>query len=77
MDNTDGSRTLLVINDDYANCRSVLVQMPTGKATVVRKIVNDPVRKHHECGPITVSGALEQADVLSPMSLTVYTTRGA
>jgi hypothetical protein len=77
VDNTDGSRTLLVINDDYSNCRSVLVQMPTGKATAVRKIVNDPVRKHYECDPITVSGALEQADVLSPMSLTVYTTRGA
>jgi hypothetical protein len=75
VENTDGSRTLLVINDDYADCRSVLVRMPTGKATVVRKIVNDPVCKHYECESIATSGAIEYADILSPMSLTVYTTR--
>jgi hypothetical protein len=41
----------------------------------VRRIVNDPVRKHEEVGEIAVSGGgLEYADVLSPMSLTVYTT---
>ena len=76
VENANGSRTLLIINDDYANCRSVLVTMPTGRASTVRKIVNDPVRKHYECDTISVSGALEHADILSPMSLTVFTTRG-
>lgn len=75
LQNRDGSRTLLVINDDYANCRSVLVRMPTPGASIIRRIVNDPVRKHHECEPLPTSGALEHADILSPMSLTVYTTR--
>ena len=73
--NADGSRTLLVVNDSYATCAPVTVRLPTGGAAVVRKIVNDPVRKHHECEPLAVSGgAIEIADVLSPMSLTVYTT---
>jgi hypothetical protein len=71
--NGDGRRTLLVVNDSYANCAPVLVRFPVGSA--VRKIVNDPVRKHEEVEEIAVNGgAMERADVLSPMSLTVYTT---
>jgi len=76
VENLDGSRTLLVVNDHYTNCASVLVRMPT-RAGVVRKIVNDPVRKHEEVAGISPRGnGLEYADVLSPMSLTVYTTAG-
>jgi hypothetical protein len=37
--------------------------------------VYDPVRKHEEVGEVGAAGdELEHADVLSPMSLTVYTT---
>lgn len=73
--NADGSRTLLVVNDFYATCVPVTIRFPTGGASAVRKIVNDPVRKHHECEVLAVSGGqIEIADVLSPMSLTVYTT---
>jgi len=74
VQNQDGSRTLLLVNDSYASCAPVLVQLPTG-GRAARKIVNDPVRKHRECGEIAAAGgAVEHADVLSPMSLTVYTT---
>jgi len=73
--NPDGSRTLLVINDHYNDCASVIIRAAFGDASVVRKIVNDPVRKHHQCEDIAVrAGAIEHADILSPMSLTVYTT---
>jgi len=78
VQNTDGSRTLLVVNDHYNSCAPVLVRFPVPGAAAVRKIVNDPVRKHQECDPIPVaSGQLEHADTLSPMSLTVYTTQAA
>ncbi len=74
VENGDGTRTLLVVNDSYANCAPVLLRFPVSGACV-RKIVNDPVRKHEEVGEIAVSGgAMEHAEVLSPMSLTVYTT---
>ena len=74
VENQDGSRTLLVVNDSYADCAPVLVRFPMG-AGIVRKIVNDPVRKHEQMAELPVSGGgLEYADVLSPMSLTVYTT---
>jgi len=74
VQNGDGSRTLLLVNDDYANCAPVLVRLATG-GRAVRKIVYDPVRKHEDVGEVAASGdELEHADVLSPMSLTVYTT---
>jgi hypothetical protein len=74
VQNGDGSRTMIFVNDHYTDCAPVLVRFPAGAGTV-RKVVNDPVRKHEEVAEITVSGgALEHADVLSPMSLTVYTT---
>jgi len=75
VENRDGSRTLLMVNDSYANCAPVLVRLPVPSGTVVRKIVNDPVRRHQQVAEIPVaSRAIEHADVLSPMSLTVYTT---
>jgi len=75
VENGDGSRTVLVVNDAYHECASVVIRFPAGKAGSVRKIVNDPVRKHEEVGEIPVGGGeMEHADVLSPMSLTVYTT---
>jgi hypothetical protein len=73
--NLDGTRTTFLVNDDYRDCARVIVYMPTGGATTVRKIVNDPVRKYHYCGDIEAkSGRMEYSDILSPMSLTVYTT---
>ena len=76
VENTDGSRSLLVINDDYRDCAHVVVRFPTGGAMEVHKIVNDSVRKHHHDKTLqTSSGQLEHADMLVPMSLTVYTTR--
>ncbi len=72
LQNRDGSRTLLVVNDSYGDCAPVLIRFP---ASQVRKIVNDPVRKHQVVAEIGTAGsAVEHADVLSPMSLTVYTT---
>ncbi len=73
----DGSRTLLVVNDNYRDAEPILIQFPVGAGTTVRKIVNDPVRKHEEVEEFAVNGGhFEHADVLSPMSLTVYTTSG-
>jgi len=75
VENIDGTRTTFVVNDDYRDCARVIVQMQTGAATTVRKIVNDPVRKYHYCGEIEAKpGMMEYSDILSPMSLTVYTT---
>ena len=74
--NSDKSRSLLVVNNHYNKCVKILIKFPLGKAKKVTKIVNDPVRKHYNCGEIkTLSGELEYLDVLSPMSLTVYTTK--
>ena len=75
VENQDGSRTLLVVNDNYRACEPILIKFPVGTGTTIRKIVNDPVRKHQEVEEFAVTGgAFEHADVLSPMSLTVYTT---
>lgn len=75
VENDDGSRTLLVINDSYDNCARIDVKFSTGKLSPLRKIVNDPVRKYHDCGELDVKGGeAEFEDLLSPMSLTVYTT---
>ncbi len=75
VENQDGSRSLLVVNDNYRACEPVVINFPTGAGTTVRKIVNDPVRKHEEVEEFAVNGGhFEHADVLSPMSLTVYTT---
>jgi len=70
--NRDGSRSLLVVNDAYSDIAKVLVRFPTGGATRVHKLVNDPVRKCHDCGEIAAPGGqLEPPDALSPMSRTV------
>jgi hypothetical protein len=74
--NQDGSASLVVVNDDHCNCAAAAICFPFGEAAVVQKIVTDPVRKVHRCGDITCSaGMLDILDTLSPMSLTVYTTR--
>ena len=75
VENLDGTRTIFVVNDAYADVARVNVQMRTGGPTTVRKIVNDPVRKYHYAGDIDCpNGQLDYSDLLSPMSLTVYTT---
>jgi hypothetical protein len=72
--NTDNSRSLYVVNDDYCNCKNVSIEFPAD--TMVTKVVNDPVRKHRKGGEIPVTQGLAVfSDTLSPMSLTVYTTR--
>jgi len=74
--NPDGSKSLYVINDAYADCAKVTISFKELNAPVVKKIVNDAVRKHFDCGEINIIGSdMEYEDVLSPMSLTVYTTR--
>jgi len=75
VENKDCSRALFVLNDAYANCAKIAVRFPAGRGPV-RKLVNDHLRKYHDCG-IIASGAadVEHADILSPQSLTVYTTR--
>ena len=73
--NPNGSRSLLVVNDHYSDCAAIKVVLPTAGAGVLRKIVNDSVRKHQRCGETNVgAGGVEFRDVLTPMSLTVYTT---
>ena len=75
IENEDGSRTLLAVNDSYDNCARIIVRFPAGRLSPLRKIVNDPVRKYHGCGELDVKGGdAEFDDILSPMSLTVYTT---
>lgn len=74
--NQDNSRTLYVVNDAYCDCKNITVKFPAEGIRVLNKIVNDPVRKHHKAGEIEVkNGSAEFSDSLSPMSLTVYTTR--
>ena len=74
--NLDGTRSLYLLNDDYCNCRTVAIHFPVEEALSVSKIVNDSVRKHHKLGDVPASnGKVEYVDTLSPMSLTVYTTR--
>lgn len=74
--NQDGSHSLVVVNDDYCNCAAVTISFPVGEATAVQKIITDPVRKYHQCQEIPCSaGRMECTDTLSPMSLTVYTTK--
>ena len=74
--NQDNSRSLYVVNDAYSNCKNITVKFPVEGSPVVHKIVNDPVRKYHKSGEIAVTGGhAEFSDSLSPMSLTVYTTR--
>ena len=74
--NQDGSHSLVVVNDDYSNCAAVTITFPVGGASCVRKIVTDPVRKYHRYAEIPCSGGLmDYADCLSPMSLTVFTTK--
>ncbi len=77
VQNGDNSRSLVVINDSYANPVDVLVEFDGEKGSSVRKIVTDPVRKHHEDANIAeLSGnTAEWTDTLSPMSITVYTTK--
>jgi len=72
--NTDNSRSLYIVNDDYCDCKNVTIRIPA--ESTLTKVVNDPVRKHHKAGEIEVAGgSAEFCDTLSPMSLTVYTTR--
>ncbi len=74
--NPDGSHSLAVVNDDYCNCAAVAIQFPVGDAAAVQKVVTDPVRKFHRCETIPCSaGVMDLTDTLSPMSLTVYTTK--
>jgi hypothetical protein len=74
--NTDGSRSLMVINDDYSNCAAVSIAFPVGGATAIQKIVTDPVRKYQHGEELPCSdGWMETVDSLSPMSLTVYTSK--
>jgi hypothetical protein len=74
--NQDGSRTLYVVNDSYGDCRNITVRFPVNNG-VLHKIVNDPVRKHQKVGEIEPNdGIAGFSDSLTPMSLTVYTTRG-
>jgi hypothetical protein len=77
VQNNDGSRSLSVINDSYANPVDVVVEFEGQKGLSVRKIVTDPVRKHFECEAVTAlsSDKAEWEDLLSPMSITVYTTK--
>jgi hypothetical protein len=77
VQNTDNSRTLYVVNDAYCDAKNISIQFPVEGGSVLHKIVNDPVRKHHKAGEIPViDGSATFSDSLSPMSLTVYTTRG-
>lgn len=74
--NQDGTRTLVVVNDDYSNCAAVEVTFSAGDGTVLQKIVTDPLRKYFRCDEIPCSaGVADFSDTLSPMSLTVYTTK--
>ncbi len=76
--NTDGTHALCLINDSYANPVQVDIAIATGSDEELRKIATDHVRKYHLCDDFSArtSGGLAQwRDVVSPMSITVYTTR--
>ena len=73
--NKDGSRSLFIVNDHYSECARVTINLSGWNATSVRKIINDSTRKYYECNDINISAEdTEYEDVLTPMSLTVYTT---
>ena len=79
VENPDGSRSLCIINDAYACSAKITVRFRAPGSSTIRKIVCDPVRKYDEQkSPATLSGGeAEWADELSPLSLTVYTTKPA
>ncbi len=73
--NTDGTRTLLVVNDNYSECARITINLAGWETPVIRKFINDSARKYYECDSIsTTGGVLEYNDTISPMSLTVYTS---
>jgi hypothetical protein len=77
VQNGDGTRSLFVINDSYANPVDIVVEFEGKDGSTVRKIVTDHIRKHFESECIaTLNGkTAEWHDVLFPMSITVYTTK--
>lgn len=77
VENPDKSRSLIIINDAYSNPVQVDVEFKSPNSNLIRKIVCDPVRKYVETSlssPVN-NGEAEWNDVLSPMSITVYTTK--
>jgi len=70
----DGSRTILVVNDNNAQERVIDIQLPAGWAQGRwQKLLSDRTRKMIR-NEVQLSGEMI-TDLLPPMSLSVYTTR--
>jgi len=72
--NDDGTRSLAVINDSYANPAAVRVRFAAPSGAAVCRVATDPVRKYAVTSA-PGGGEGEFDDILSPMSITVYTTK--
>ncbi len=78
VDNPDGSRALIVVNDAYADPVSIQVNLPGPDGMIYRRIATDHVRKawvDPRWRQTCAGGGVGFADVVSPVSITVYSSR--